>query len=361
MRTRLLLILAAAGLLLGIAGAWYLGRRQPPQPPAFQPAANPYSKGIYANGIVETIQGSGENINLYPEVAGTVTAVLVGEGGRVRKGTPLLTIESSAQQALVAQQKAAADAALAVLEELRKQPRPEVLAVAQAQVTAAEAAQKQTADQLDKLTRSYAIDPRSVSQDALDTAKDANGIASANLQVARRQLDLTSAGAWVYEIRNQERTYESLRRQYESSLAVLARYTLRAPVDGVVLAVRPAVGDYASPQGSYDTYTTAPGPVVVMSDGQQHLGVRVYVDEILVQRLPPPDKIVAQMQLRGSDQKLPLEFVRVQPFVSPKVELSDERLERVDLRVLPVVFRFTRPDGTAIYPGQLVDVFIGSK
>jgi len=50
----------------------------------------------------------------------------------------------------------------------------------------------------------------------------------------------------------------------------------------------------------------------------------------------------AQMSLRGTDIKVPLEFVRVQPYVSPKIELSNERQEQVDLRVLPVIFRFEK-------------------
>jgi HlyD family secretion protein len=53
-----------------------------------------------------------------------------------------------------------------------------------------------------------------------------------------------------------------------------------------------------------------------------------------------------------------LEFVRVQPYVSPKIELSNERQEQVDLRVLPVIFRFRKQDAP-VYPGQEVDVYIG--
>jgi HlyD family secretion protein len=67
----------------------------------------------------------------------------------------------------------------------------------------------------------------------------------------------------------------------------------------------------------------------------------------------------AQMSIRGSDVKIPLEFVRVQPFVSPKIELSDERQERVDVRVLPVIFKIEKPTNVNLYPGELVDVYIG--
>jgi HlyD family secretion protein len=85
------------------------------------------------------------------------------------------------------------------------------------------------------------------------------------------------------------------------------------------------------------------------------------VDEILVSRLPSPSQIRAQMSIRGSyTNQVPLEFVRVQPYVSPKIELSNQRQEQVDLRVLPVIFRFEKK-GAPVYPGQLVDVFIGQQ
>jgi len=67
----------------------------------------------------------------------------------------------------------------------------------------------------------------------------------------------------------------------------------------------------------------------------------------------------AEMSIRGSDFKIPLEFVRVQPFVSPKIELSDQRQERVDVRVLPVIFKVEKPAVVNLYPGELVDVHIG--
>ncbi|HYA59751.1 MAG TPA: efflux RND transporter periplasmic adaptor subunit, partial [Burkholderiaceae bacterium] len=67
----------------------------------------------------------------------------------------------------------------------------------------------------------------------------------------------------------------------------------------------------------------------------------------------------AQMFVRGTKGSVPIEFVRVEPYVTPKISLSDERQERVDLRVLPVIFRFKVSEGQPVYPGQLVDVYIG--
>jgi len=88
--------------------------------------------------------------------------------------------------------------------------------------------------------------------------------------------------------------------------------------------------------------------------------VRCYIDEILVQRLPDTAKIKAQMFIRGTDIRVPLSFLRMQPYVSPKIELSTQRQERVDVRVLPMIFRFEKPASLKLYPGQLVDVYIGA-
>ncbi len=361
MRSKLLYIIAAAGIFLGIAAAWYFSAKHPPQPPVFTPASNPYSKGIYANGIIESLQDSGQNLPLYPEVSGAVVSVNVSEGQPVKRGAPLIVIDTSVQEQVVAQQKAQADAARAALAELKAQPRPEALAVSRAQAESAAATLKEVKDSYDKLRHSFEIDQRSVSKEALDTAANATSVAEANLDVATRQLELTKAGAWSYDIEVQAQTAAALERQYEASNALLAKYTLRAPADGIVMSVNAVTGGYVSPDGAYQSYTEANGPVVVMSRGQDTLAVRVYVDEILVHRMPPPKTLVAQMQVRGTDVKVPLQFLRIQPYVTPKIELSNERQELVDLRVLPVIFTFVPAKGLKLYPGQLVDVYIGSS
>ena len=69
----------------------------------------------------------------------------------------------------------------------------------------------------------------------------------------------------------------------------------------------------------------------------------------------------AQLFIRGTDTHVSLTFERIQPYVSPKIELSDQRQERVDVRVLPVIFRFDKPKDMNLYPGQLVDVYVGEK
>ncbi|MGB9293678.1 MAG: biotin/lipoyl-binding protein [Desulfobaccales bacterium] len=359
MRSKILTALVILGIVGGLVSAYVYGIRKQPLSPAFNPAQNPYAKGIYANGIIESYQSHGANINIYPEVSGTVTQILVKEGDKVTAGTPLLLIDDSIQKATVEQQKAQAEAALAMLRELKAQPRSEVLRVSKAQVDYAAAQLRTSLDTLKKLKRSFTMDPKSVSKDQLDTADNTVKANQANLGVARRNYQLTKAGAWIYDIQNQQHLYEALSKTYASGAALLAKYTIRAQVDGVVLAINAAAGSFVSPQGIYDTYTQGTDPVLVMSHPQQpYLEVRCYIDEILVPRMPPPSKMNAQMEIRGTTERIPLEFERIQPYVSPKIELSDERTERVDVRVLPVLFRFKPPPNLNIYPGQLVDVYV---
>lgn len=361
MNNRIIFILAALGTLIAIVSAYYYGRGNAIPPPVFSPATNPYSHGIYSEGIVESYQGSGENVNIYPDVSGRITQILVHEGDRVKAGQALLVIDNSVQLALAEQQKQQSEAALASLQELQAQPRKETLDVSAAQVTLAQANQKTASNTYEKQRHSYAIDARSVSKDALDNDQDALAVAKANLGLAQRQYVLTKAGAWVYDIRNQQMQYNALVQAYQASDALLQKYTIRAPADGVVLAMNTALGSYVSAQGAYDAYTQGYDPVVVMGGPQGYLSVRCFVDEILVDRLPSLSHMSAQMSVRGTNLKIPLEFVRMQPYVSPKIELSDQRQERVDLRVLPVIFRFKKPADAAIYPGQLVDVYVAEK
>ena len=361
MRNRLIFLLALIGLVIGLGGAYFFNAEKKTQPPVFSPAPNPYPRGIYANGIIESFQAAGENINLFPEVSGPIASILVTEGQAVTKGTPLISIDDAVQRAVVEQQRSQAEAALAQLQALKAQPRRETLAITEAQLELARANLKNAQDQYDKQSRLYEIDRKAVSKDALDSATNALKVAAANVEVAQRQLELTRAGAWSFDIENQQRQYDALQNAYMAGIAQLAKYTLRAPADGVILSIRAAVGSYASPQGTYGTYTGGSGPLLVMGGPQEFLAVRCYIDETLIHRLPEPSRLSARMFVRGSSVSLPLEYVRTQPYVSPKVSLSDQRTERVDVRVLPLIFRFAKPKDIALYPGELVDVYIGEE
>jgi len=359
-RNKIIFSLAVAGVLAGLVAAYIFGIQRKAQPPVFAPASSPYATAIFANGIIESDQSSGSNINVYPEVSGAVTQVLAKEGQSVAAGAVLLKIDDSVQKQTTAQLRSQSEAALALLNELKAEPRKETLEIARSQVDLAAANLKAARDQYDKDRAAYDADPHSISKSVLDIAEDAVHQGDAAVEVARRQYALTKAGAWSFDILNQQKTYDSLNAAYEAAAALLVKYAIRSQTDGVVLALYAGASSYVSPLGVYDTYTQGQDPIMVIGPPQEYLAVRCFVDEILVSRLPNAFHIRAQMSVRGSTIKVPLEFVRVQPYVTPKIELSNERQEQVDLRVLPVIFRFRKKDAP-VYPGQEVDVYIGQQ
>ena len=86
------------------------------------------------------------------------------------------------------------------------------------------------------------------------------------------------------------------------------------------------------------------------------LHLRVDVDEQDAWRVESRAKAVAAVRGNPSQQTT-LEFVRFEPYVLPKRSLTGGSTERVDTRVLQVIYRF-QPDGLPIHAGQQMDVFI---
>ena len=109
--------------------------------------------------------------------------------------------------------------------------------MADAQLKLARASLKNAEDQFEKQKQSYDIAPESVSKDAYDNAQNARNVAKANLDVLTRQYELTKAGAWVYDVRNQAKQAEALMNGYAASSALLAKFTIKAPADGVVMSI----------------------------------------------------------------------------------------------------------------------------
>jgi hypothetical protein len=65
--------------------------------------------------------------------------------------------------------------------------------------------------------------------------------------------------------------------------------------------------------------------------------------------------------LRGDPrQQYDLTFVRVEPYVVPKKSLTGDNTERVDTRVLQVIYA-AAPGQGRLYVGQQVDVFIEAE
>jgi len=77
-------------------------------------------------------------------------------------------------------------------------------------------------------------------------------------------------------------------------------------------------------------------------------------------RLQPGQTATAYLK-GDTAQPIELQFVRVEPYVVPKVSLTGASTERVDTRVLQVIYSFERPADRPVYVGQQVDLFVKSE
>jgi multidrug resistance efflux pump len=162
----------------------------------------------------------------------------------------------------------------------------------------------------------------------------------------RKEFALKTTSARVNKTEADIKSAESTLRQAETELGVLS---VTAPRDGPVLQVNVREGEYAN--------NTSTEGLMLLGETEK-LQVRAEVDEQnapLVQASLP-----AAAFLKGStENKMDLHFVRIEPFVVPKRSLTGDSLERVDTRVLQIIFEFDRP-AFPVYVGQQVDVFIRS-
>ncbi|HMC21237.1 MAG TPA: secretion protein HlyD, partial [Thermoanaerobaculia bacterium] len=96
-------------------------------------------------------------------------------------------------------------------------------------------------------------------------------------------------------------------------------------------------------------------PLIILGNIKP-LYVRVDVDEHEAARVHPDAAAVAA--LRGDASiRSPLRFVRIEPLVVPKRALTGDSSERVDTRVLQVLYELERSD-PRFFVGQQMDVFI---
>jgi hypothetical protein len=127
--------------------------------------------------------------------------------------------------------------------------------------------------------------------------------------------------------------------------------TVLAPRAGTILQVNVRAGEYAS--------ATPKNPAMILGD-IDHLQVRADVDEQNAPRLQPGQSATAYLK-GDTTQPIELRFVRVEPYVVPKVSLTGSSTERVDTRVLQVIYSFERPSDRPVYVGQQVDLFVKSE
>ena len=338
-------VLGALALALSIFSVRHMTPAHVAAAPPQDPPASEFQRQVGGVGMVEP---SSENISIGVPVSGLVTEVLVKPGDVVKKGQALLRLDDRELRAELALRQSTVDLAAARLERLKNTPRAEDVPPAEARV---EQAKARLADAESQLRMIEAVtDRRAIRAEDLEKRRWAASSARAALLEAEANLAQLKAGAWKQDILVAQAELHQARQQVERVKADLERLTITAPIPGVILQVKIRSGEFAV-AGSLAQ------PLVLMgSAGALH--VRVDVDEKDAWRVSPAARAYASV--RGHAKlRLPLTFVRIEPYVVPKRNLTGETTERTDTRVLQVIYRL--PEGAAVKAGQQMDVYIESE
>ena len=290
-------LIALGGVAFAVFTVVWGDKPPPSAPPVSTAPWSPYPKFVAGSGLVEA---STENISLGTHIAGIVAKIYIQIGSDVKTGDPLFTIDDRATRADIDTRRAALQVAETQLGEAR-----------------------------------YNL--------ALVEPLVAKGVSTGD-DLTKVRFAAQKAAAQVEQARAELNAHET----------ELDRLTVRAPVDGQVLQLKAHLGEFAP------VAATAMGePPLILLGGVKPLHVRVDVDENEAWRVRAGAR--AMGYLRGNRSiNTPLAFVRIEPDVVPKKSLTGDSTERVDTRVLQVIFSFTRGD-LPIYVGQQMDVFIDAS
>ncbi len=299
------LYLAIIGIIAVALIVLRLRRGEPPSQPLVPPPQTPYAESVGARGIVESLN---ENVRISPTVAGRVEIMAVKVGDKVKKGDVLFVLDARDAASEIKMM----EAQLAVLDaKLREN-------------------ETQLADRRDQLDRSNKLREKAVASED-ETKRNAFAWQVAQRQLARAQAD-----------------YQLGKAQLENAQVKIDLLTVRAPRDSTILQVNIRAGEYAP-------VTPGGDPLILLGDiGTYQL--RADIDESDAPRIRPDCPAVAYLKGTRTDPIL-LKFQRIEPYVTPKRSLTGESTERVDTRVLQVIFTFDHPS-VPVYVGQQMDVFI---
>jgi multidrug resistance efflux pump len=339
--------------LLAVAGvsfaAFYtvVQARQSPQQvkPMIEPPSRPSSrtKVIAGAGLIEAQK---ENIPIGTNVAGVVWQIYVKKGDAVKAGDPLFRIDDRDLKAQLKVSEAVLASARAQLHKLRSAPRPEDIPPARAAV---EEAKARLADTEAAVARTEKLYNRQMIA-ASDYDKDRFAFYAAKATAAKSSAELQRilAGTWKEDIDMAEATVFQAQSQLDNISINLERLTVRALADGEVLQLNVRLGQFAAMAWKE--------PMVVLGDVKK-LHVRVDIDE---NDLPYFEKgAEAVATLKGRPQvRFPLKFVYVEPYVIPKQSLTGSNSERVDTRVLQVVYSLPENRPVEVYVGEQMDVYL---
>lgn len=334
--------LALAMVSLAVYNVGFAQRNEPPLPPPAEPARSPFANALAGAGVVEPCT---ESIAVGSQRPGVVEEVFVHVGQQVQRGAPLFRLDDRELKAELEVNKAALAAAEAQYQQLQVQPRPESIPPARAMVREAQARVVETKDIMARARKLNAT--RSMSAEDLTIREQAYQVALERHAKAEADLALLMAGAWQPDLAVARAAVHQAKARVTHGEVQLERLWTRAPVDGQVLQMNVRPGEFVGAPATRH---------LILLGNVDALHVRVDVDEHDISRVVAGAPGLAQP--RGATaEMLPLRFVRVEPFVIPKKSLTGDNTERVDTRVLQLIYAL-EPGTNCVYVGQQLDVFI---
>ncbi len=346
-RKYVLPLLAVIGVILAI----YTVRASDPVMPAAQPVAlpavSPFQQYVAGAGLVEA---STENIAVGTIVSGVVTDIHVAVNQHVKAGDPLFKIDDRDLQSRLRIQLANLESAKQELSKLEQSPRAEDLPPLQARLESAAATLANSERELARLQRIGDVGRT----DELDRARWDVVAAKANREAANAELLKVKAGTWKPDLEIARASVETANAQVDAVKVDLDRLIVRAPVDCTVMQIKVRKGEFAS-AGPLST------PLMLIGNIDT-LHVRIDVDENDAWRIQPDAR--AHATIRGNRElATSLKFVRIEPYIVPKRSLTGDSNERVDTRVLQIIYafdagEFQKKNDVRVYAGQQMDVFI---
>jgi len=306
-------VIATLGLLFVIYSVVRgLPDRQPIEPENEPPKAIgeiANSPRVAGTGIVEP---ASEVIEIGTALSGLITAVQVKPGDLVTKGQTLFLVDSRAARAKLEEANAAVSEAYAAISE-------------------ATVAQNLADQQLELY--------RAINDEA----------AVSRLEIIRAEGDKQAADARFETARARLMTAEA---QQNSARVDLERLTVRAPIAGEILAVNVRPGEYVSTMGT--------NRLAFIKMGETSpLHVRIDIDEDEAARISEGSPAIVSPR-GAADHRFQALFVRSEPTIVPKRSLTNSAAERVDVRVLQLIYALPPEAKGSLRVGQQVDAFIAA-
>jgi HlyD family secretion protein len=346
-------MLAILTLAFAVAHALQSQRREPIVSPPVKPATSPFGQTVAGTGFVEpsTESSTQATISVGSQLAGVITEVAVHIDQVVEKGDLLFRLDNRQANAEFKIRQTALTNAKAQLHKLELQPRPEEVPALEAKVRLDEANLAALTDVRDR-DRKLGVS-REITQQELVAAELAVKSARAQVEVSKANLALLKAGAWQPDKVIAAAAVEQAQAQLEQAKTLLDLLEVRAPVTGSVLQINVRPGEFVS---------ASPTQSLIIMGNVKPLHVRVSIDEEDIPRLklhaPARGKLRGDLQQR----EIPMEFVRIEPYVIPKTSLTGINIEKVDTRVMQLIYTIDPEHPLVkekkVLVGQLLDVFI---